>query len=269
MPHYPAAAPPQFSLGDRAREASIIAVRAAWSQAPTLISLLAVLSYGLGRLTVDGFYAQLNTTAEAAGLGYSAILEPAAILTASMAAIGTVIVMLMDVIEVIGVWIFRQRTRMLWLAGFASLAAGSAAAIIAGIARADLVIDAIISSAGSLPALRTLVDKFGSARDRRIGEARARDDRSLEYSVSARRPIAKRSVSVILSLVFLISLFFGAHELGSHEGRQVANGKPVHMSVFGFDVPSITAIAVYIKPTGSSSVLKQLAKNRCWLQNRL
>jgi hypothetical protein len=68
------------TAGKSAAEAGIAALKAVWGQASTLVPLLAAFSYGLGRLMVDGFYGQLHTTAEAAGLGYGAILEPAAIL---------------------------------------------------------------------------------------------------------------------------------------------------------------------------------------------
>jgi len=259
----PAAAAPQASVADRATAAGVAAAKAVWSQAATLIPLLALASYGLGRLMVDGFYAQLNTTAEAAGLGYASILEPAAILTAFTAAIGTVIAMLLDAFQVIGVWLFRHRRKAFFLLGFAGLTGG--AAVFAVIVRADVIIETLVSAV-LLPAFRTLVDKFGSARDRLIGESRTRTDRSLMDAPSAHRSIAKRAVSVILSLGILIGLFFGAHELGSHEGRQAASGKSVDMNIFGFDVPSITATAVNIQPIGSSPALEQLTTDGCLLE---
>jgi hypothetical protein len=262
----PDAATPQASVADvadRATTAGITAAKAVWSQAPTLIPLLAVASYGLGRLMVDGFYEELNTTAEAAGLGYASILEPAAILTAFAVAIGTVIAMFLDAFQVIGVWLFRQRRKVFFMLGFAGLAGG--VAVFTAIVRADVIIDTLVSTV-LLPTFRTLVDKFGSARDRLIGENRARTDRTLMGAPSARRPIAKRAVSVILSLGILVGLFVGAHELGSHEGRQAASGKSVNISIFGFDVPSITATAVRIQPIGSSPALEQLTTDGCLLE---
>jgi uncharacterized membrane protein YtjA (UPF0391 family) len=172
--------------------------------------------------------------------------------------------MLLDVIKVVSARIFQHMTWVLSLAGFAGLA--GSLAIIAGILRADLVIDAIASSVGTLPALRALIDKFGSARDRRIGEERAIADHALEYSVLSGFTIVRRILFVTTSMIFLISLFFSAHELGSREGGQVVNGRAVDMTVFGFNIPSITATAVSIKPVGSSSTLKKLAKDKCWLQ---
>ena len=258
-----AAAAPEGSVADRATAAGVIAAKAVWGQASTLIPLLAVASYGLGRLMVDGFYAQLHTTAETVGLGYSSILEPAAILTAFGAVVGTVIAMLLDAFQVIGVWLFRQRRKAFVLLSLAGLAGG--AAVLAEIARADVIIDTILTSV-ALPAFRALVDKFGSARNRRIGQVRAREDRSLMGTPSARRSIAKRTISVILPLGLLVGLFFGAHELGSHEGRQAASGKPVDINIFGFDVPSITVTAVRIQPIGSSPVLEQLTTDGCLLE---
>ncbi len=81
-----------------------------------------------------------------------------------------------------------------------------------------------------------------------------------------RRPIAKRAISVILSLAFLTGIFFGAHELGYHEGRKAASSKPVDISIFGFDVPSITATAVRIQPIESSPGLEQLTTDGCLLE---
>ncbi len=259
----PATAVPETSMADRATAAGAMAAKAVWGQASTLIPLLAVASYGLGRLMVDGFYAQLHTTAEAAGLGYSSILEPAAILTAFGAVIGTVIIMLLDAFKVIGVLLFRHKKKAFFLLGLAGLAGG--VAVVAEIARADVLIDTFLSSV-ALPAFRTLVDKFGSARNRRIGEARAKEDRSLMGKPPARGSIAKRTVSVLLALGLLVGLFFGAHELGSHEGRQAAGGKPVDISVFGFDVPSITVTAVRIEPIESSPALEQLTTDGCLLE---
>jgi len=46
----PAAAAPQASVADRATAAGVAAAKAVWSQAATLIPLLALASYGLGRL---------------------------------------------------------------------------------------------------------------------------------------------------------------------------------------------------------------------------
>lgn len=125
--------------------------------------------------------------------------------------------MLLDAFQVIGVWLFHHRKKVFFLLGFAGLAAG--AAVFAAIVRADVIIEALVSTV-LLPAFRALVDKFGSARDRLIGESRTKTDRSLMGAPPARRSIAKRAVSVILSLGILIGLFFGAHELGVHAGRQ-------------------------------------------------
>jgi hypothetical protein len=259
----PVAEAPQSSVAD-ATEAGIIAVKAVWGQATTLIPLLAVASYGLGRLMVDGFYAQLHTTAEAAGLGYSSILEPAAILTAFGVVIGTVIVMLQDAFQVILVRLFRQREKILLPLSLVGLVGG--VALFAEIARAaDVIIDAFVSGV-ALPAFRALVDRFGSARNRRIGATRIRVDRSLMGEPSARPPIAKKAISVVLSLAFLASIFFGAHELGYREGRKAASGKFVDINVFGFNVPSITATAVRVQPIASSSVLEQLTTDGCLLE---
>jgi hypothetical protein len=259
-----AGAPLPVSAAGRAVEAEVIAARAVWSQAPTLIPLLAALSYGLGRLMVDGFYAQLHTTAEAAGLGYGSILEPAAILTAVLAAIGTAIAMVSDALLVAGGWLLKRRRIFEFSLLLVGGVGGGFALVFVQIVRVDEII-ALVSGV-SLPAFRTLLDKFGSVRDRRVGKARASAETSLSGSASIDRDGVKRVVSVVLSLGFLISLLFGAHELGVYEGRQAAGGRPVNMSFLGFNVPSVTATAVRVQPIASSPAFAQLDTGRCWLE---
>jgi len=248
----------------RAAEAEVIAARAVWNQAPTLIPLLAALSYGLGRLMVDGFYAQLHTTAEAAGLGYGSILEPAAILTAILVAVGTAIAMMSDAIVVAGRWLLERRRVFEFILLIIILPAGGIALIFIQVVRIDEVLALV--SGFALPAFRTLLDKFGSAWDRRVGKARASADTSLSGSRPLDRAGVKRAIFVVLSLGFLVSLLFGAHELGTYEGRQAAAGQPVDITFLGFNVPSISATAVRVEPMASSASFQQLVNGKCWLQ---
>ena len=258
-------APSPSSAVARAAEAEIIAARAVWSQAPTLIPLLAALSYGLGRLMVDGFYGQLHTTAEAAGLGYGSILEPAAILTAILVTVGTAIVMMADGIVVSAKWLLERRRVLEFVLLIAIIPVGGAALLFIQAVRIDDILAALVSGF-VLPAFRTLLDKFGSAWDRRVGKARATADRSLSGSPTMDRAGVKRTILVVLSLGFLVSLLFGAHELGTYEGRQAATGKPVDITFLGFNVPSISATAVRIEPIVSGPAFEQLASVKCWLQ---
>lgn len=260
--------PTPDSAAGKAVEAGGIAARAVWSQAPSLIPLLAALSYGLGRLMVDAFYARLHTSAEAAGLSYGSILEPAAIMTAVLASVGTAIAMVSDAILAVGRWLFENR-RVVELALLALVGVGGGLALVfIQIFRVDEMI-AFISGV-SVPAFRTLLDKFGSVRDRRVGKARASAETSLSGPDSSDgsfgRVETKRVAVVMLSVAFLMSLLFGAHELGIREGERAADGKPVDMSFLGFNVPSITAIVVRVQPIVSSPAFAQLARGRCWLE---
>src|ERR1700677_2779225 len=96
-------------VSDEAKTAGINAVKGMWEQAPKLLPLLGVFFYGLGRFAVDGFYARLNTTADAAGIGYLSTIEPAAILAAVLAIVGTAIVIVFDVFKVFFLWIVKHQ----------------------------------------------------------------------------------------------------------------------------------------------------------------
>src|ERR1700733_13377442 len=72
---------------------------AMWKVGASVVTLLAALFYGIGRFLVDGFYAHLNTTAGAAGVGTISIIEPAAVLGAFVALFTTVALMLLDILQ--------------------------------------------------------------------------------------------------------------------------------------------------------------------------
>lgn len=247
-----------------AARAGGISAKALWEQAPTLITLIGLLSYGLGRLAVDGFYGQLHTTAEAAGLGYASILEPTALLAAIIAGVGTAIVMIWYELLLVAWWLIRHGHMILLLLGIVALLAGLA--YVVTLVRID---DVLAFAAGiAAPALRELAAKFRGVRDRLGWQASARQGQPLPgLEPHVRRAMLRRVASVTVSLAVLTAAFLGADEFGTHEGRQAASGNPVSISLLGFTIPSITATAVRVQPITRGSVLgEELGEARCWLQ---
>lgn len=224
---------------------------------PVLISLLALLCYGLGRLAVDGFYGQLPTTAEAVGLGYASIIEPAAIVATFAAVIWIVVGAISDVIsgpnQRVG-----NLTRVVVLIGLTVLAA-ILGQVDVGVAAVGDVIP--FAAAFAAPPFRALGDRISEFRIR-LG----RGSRPAENSAPTREGGLKPVGNLIYAALVLLVLSVGAHELGIHEGRQATAGKAVALSYFGFRVPGMTTSVVRVHPLASSSAFAPLTKETCWLQ---
>jgi hypothetical protein len=241
--------PSSEKVRDEAKTAGINAVKGMWEQAPKLLPLLGVFFYGLGRFAVDGFYARLNTTADAAGIGYLSTIEPAAILAAVLAIVGTAIVIVFDVFKVFFLWIVKHRSKfevLLSLLGFLV----SIAILITGIFHFNLNSTlwnvaplAIGILTPAIYSLRVLINLFRSP-----------------------NTAWPRLLSVGFSLIFLIALCFGAHELGVHEAGKVARGQAVDISVLGLDMSAINATPVHIQAVGSGSVIKQVSGDGCLIE---
>jgi hypothetical protein len=227
---------------EEAKVAGVNAVKGMWEQAPKLLPLFGVFFYGLGRFVVDGFYGHLNTTADAAGIGYLSIIEPAAVLAAVLAIIGTAIVIVFDVLKVFFLWIARREPY------FAALL---------GILGALVAIGGLISTFSHSPYFNAAVY---------VTAALSLVVYPLRVVLNIfRNPTAawSRLLSVGLSLIFLTALCFGAHELGVHEAEKVAKGQTVDMRILGLEMSAINAIPVHIQATGSGPGLKLLFADRC------
>ena len=94
---------------------------AMWKVAASVVTLLAALFYGIGRLLVDGFYSNLNTSASAAGVNTISIIEPAAIFGALLALSVTAILMLSDIIQQWFNWMRRHSFTILALVAIAAV----------------------------------------------------------------------------------------------------------------------------------------------------
>ena len=250
---------------DRPLEAGVQAVQVLWSQASLLITLIGLLSYGLGRLMVDGFYGELHTTAEAAGLGYTSILEPTALVTAIVAIAGTALAAISDALLAAARWLIEYRHIIFLILGLVALAAGLA--YVLAFARIEELL-AFLSSA-SVVAFKTLLSRVQGVFGRFAGGKAAAPPTAAARSVGFRpTPSTKlqRVTSVALSLAVLAGLFFTAHEFGIREGKQAVSGKSVSITLLGFTIDSVTATVVRIQPATPGAAMDQLAKARCLLQ---
>jgi hypothetical protein len=186
-------------------------------QAPKLLPLLAVVCYGFGRLIADGFYSRLNTNAEAAGVGYLSIIEPAAVLAAIIAIIGTAIAIVFDVANVCfrwirgneGLWIKTNGIRLLARISVLVISLASITILIASFTEArpwwhNINVQLVIAPSilvAIIVALWTALNIFGSD--------------------TTRKSAWPRVFSIGFSLISLAVLCFGAHEWGVYEAGKV------------------------------------------------
>ncbi len=242
-----------------------VGLKALWNQGSTLLTLLGLLAYVLGRLMVDGFYGQLHTTAEAAGVGYASILEPAAIATAAAGVVWAGVTLGVNALQVSSKW---AKTITSFIFGIVVVAGGGGALVLAGnILSADLT-DAVstLLLTGAIPALGTLLGKIPGIRLPRAGEAKPPDGQLPNGTNPGSRDRLKLLANIAWSFVFLGGLLVAAHQFGVREGRLAAEGKPVNVAYFGFDIPSIGASVVRVQPITPSPAFKQLSSRACWLE---
>ena len=197
---------------------------------------------------VDGFYTRLNTTAEAAGIGYLSIIEPAAVLAAVLAVIGTAVAMIFDILKELFLWIMRYSSILASI--FTVLAVGALISVV-NILFSNLAHNTFF---GFLIGLLAPVVIFAM--------------RALIFGLRnlATRKSAYRVISVVFSLIFLAALCFGAHEWGVHEAAKVAKGGTVDLRIGGLDMSAISALPVQIQAIDLNPVIKQLSANSCLLE---
>jgi len=241
------------SLADVRRQVRAAAIKTArdmWGQVPKLLPLLGVLFYGLGSLVVDGFYTRLNTTPDAAGIGYFSIIEPAAVFAAMLAIIATAIAMVFDVVKGFFQWVVDNSILVRWVANVLASLATLIVAIIAFLVlkqselwRSVLILLAPVVLTIVIIPLQILIKWFGDP--------------------EIRKSAWTRVLSVGLSLAFLVALCFGAHEWGVHDAGKVARGESVDVRIFGLDMSAIGAAPVHIQAVDSSPVIEKLSTDTC------
>jgi hypothetical protein len=226
-----------------------------------VLPILAVVSYGIGRLLVDGFYGRLNTTGEAAGLGYATIIEPAAIIFAAILGLVASVALLVTIIEwtihhwhkiivrvvVVGI----EAVAPLILVVLYILRNNANAVLLAGAAATGASVAALGSIAvGVKPPSHT----------------RPTGTKWVLNSMDWMKKEERKPTIVVLSLAILVGVGFGAHDFGYHEGTWATKGHTVRVSIIGFRIPSISATPVYIDALAPSRRADSLLKSRCQMQ---
>lgn len=243
--------------------AYLVWMKGLWNQASTLITLLGLLAYLLGRVMVDGFYGQLHTTAEAAGVGYAAILEPAAIAMAVASFIWIGIVTAINSLPVSRKW-----KQIISGIVFGVIIGGSGGlALTSNILPFDLT-DTLTTFllTGAIPAIRTLLSRIRGTSAADTAESRSSTSDAPNGPSPDSYPWVRPTVATVVSVLFIGGLFFGAHLFGVREGTKAADGNPVNAAYFWLDIPSISATVVSVQPITPSAAFKQLTSRNCWLE---
>lgn len=251
---------------------------ALWKVAASVITLIAALCYGVGRILADGFYSSLNTSVGAAGVDTIAIIEPVAVFFAISALFATVILMLID--------IFRSAFRWIWK--HLGIIAAALAASIAIVATQLIIGYLFLRFKNFLPdsfetgaegatlfslvrPVWLLVRKVAARNPGSWGKVEnAIDSEISEGGVAGvgqgmSSPWARLAVAAIAG-IFIASPCILAHYIGVHEAGKVKKGIPVDLHVVGIDVSSIEATRVHLYPVGSSQEITSLSKRPCLLE---
>jgi hypothetical protein len=248
------APPPKLAaVGREARASAVEAAKDMLEQVPKLLPLLGVLCYGLGLLIVDGFYKRLNTTPDAAGIGYLSVIEPAAVWAAVLAVIAVAIVMAFDVVKPYLKWLMDN---ILWLAITLASLATAVISIILFMGFFDFKQSALWRNAFVLlaPAMVAIV---AIPLQILIKWYRNTDTRKSAWP---------KFFSIGFALILIVGLCFGAHEWGAVDAEKVVRGEPVDVRIFGLDMSAIGAAPVHIQAIDSSPVIKNLSADTCLLE---
>ena len=248
------APPPKLAAAGReARASAVEAAKEMLEQAPKLLPLLGVLCYGLGLLIVDGFYRRLNTTPDAAGIGYLSVIEPAAVWAAILAIIAVAIVMAFDVIKPYLIWLVDN---ILWLAIILVVLTATATTIVLirgffDFEQSALWRNAFVFLAPAMVAIVVIPIQILVKWYR---------------NTETRKSALPKVFSIGFALILIVGLCFGAHEWGAVDAEKVVRGEPVDVRIFGLDMSAIGAAPVHIQAIDSSPVIKNLSADTCLLE---
>jgi hypothetical protein len=216
-----------------------------WKQLPAMIATLGLPAYIVGRFAVDGFYGQLHTTAEAAGIGYASILEPAAIVTA----IGTLLCIIL-------IWSANAIPDNHWIIRGAAIAIAVVAALLDSFNSGGASI--VLLAVTLVPAAQVLFGTKHNAGTDQFPERIA--------SIARNIPVWLNFVITPLPLILFVGSLFGAHYYGKYEGNHAAAGNPVTLRYLGLTIPSMLATVVHVQPIPSGPAVKELNSQYCWLE---
>ena len=241
----------------------LVWMKGLWSQASTLITLLGLLAYLLGRVMVDGYYGELHTTAEAAGVGYAAILEPAAIVMAVASFIWIGIITAINSLPVSQRW-----KQIISTVIFGVIIGGSGGLALASnflpLDLTDTITTFLLT--GAIPAIRILLGRMRDAHASDTAESGSSTSDAPSGLSPDSYPWVRPAVATVVSVLFIGGLFFGAHLFGVREGTKAADGNPVNAAYFWLEIPSISATVVSVQPITPSTAFKQLTSRSCWLE---
>jgi hypothetical protein len=193
-----------------------------------LASLAVAVCYGLGRLSVDAFYAKLHTSAEAVGLGYTPIVE-----------LGTLVAL--GAIAFVGLAYHLGRA----FATLALLTKGLIFVVLVVLTSGTLVAGIILEFLGANgPSPNLLVIAVGIL--------------LLGLAVSTLVNLVKNTsgrawLGSVVSLLALAGLALGAHDIGVSQGGNAADGNAVDLNPFWIHVPAMEAEFVSLVPITSQS----------------
>jgi len=242
------------TLADVGREARASAIKTAkdiLEQVPKLLPLLGVLCYGLGLLIVDGFYSRLNTTPDAAGVGYLSVIEPAAVWAGVLAIIAVAMAMAANVVKEF----WKRFTENIGFVRKAIqiVAALAFFAVITGffVKNSALTRNIFILLAPAAVAIIVIPLELLVRWYRRPG--------SYQSAWSRVPPIG-------FSLILIVLLCFGAHYWGAFDAGKAVRGESVDVRIFGLDMSAIGATPVRIQAIDSSPAIKALSADACLLE---
>jgi hypothetical protein len=279
------------------------AAAALWKVGASVVTLLAALFYGIGRLLADGFYTHLNTTASAAGVNTISIIEPAAVLGALVALFATAVLMLLDILQRAFDWVQENAGIIVALVVAATVLATAIALSVIYFEKAKaafiafgtaiilqivlyffrLVVGGVRARARAKAAKEAEADAVPGAEADAVpgaeadavpgAEADAVPGAEADAVPGAEADAVPGAVSnlwrvtvVGVTAMVVIGLCIGAHYLGVYEANRVKKGLAVDVSEAGLNISSIGAIPVRLLPIDSSHAIESLSAYNCLLE---
>jgi hypothetical protein len=257
------------------------AAAALWKVGASVVTLLAALFYGIGRLLADAFYTHLNTTASAAGVNTISIIEPAAVLGALVALFATAVLMLLDILQRAFDWVQENAGIIVALVVATAVVAAAIALSVIYFEKAKVVFIAFGTTITLQIVLYFLRLGVGGVRARARAKAAKEAEADTDAAPGAEADAAPgaeaahqpkavsnlwRVTVVGVTAMVVIGLCIGAHYLGVYEANRVKKGLAVDVSEAGLNISSIGAIPVRLLPIDSSHAIESLSAYNCLLE---
>jgi hypothetical protein len=251
--------------------------RSLFDQAPSVLPLLAVVSYALGSILVNGFYSRLHTTAEAAGLGYISIIEPGAVIFGLAAVFGVAGKVSYDEIRKAYFKFVKPHGR-----GLKAVTLILTPIVVAALAVTEIVISSAYNKieftsffvVGAVAAaIQSLLGVFGSTKERQAEaerQVKAIEEEHEKVVILTTNekisPSTRTGIQIVLSLMVLVGASVGFHFFGTYEGSLANGGKAVNVSWLWIPIPGLSATSVSIAPLSHSPNIASIQDAGCLLQ---